>query len=326
MMKLNSEDQKFLSGTVLSIRQGLVPKLVRWMVPLLVLVYLLSGFYMVKTDELGVVRRFGRITTPEGILPGIHYRLPFPIDRVNTPKTTKVKKIVVGAPSRAGKRKRARGNEMAEVLVGDTNILNVKMNVQYLIGNPTDYLFRSKDPDRLVTVLAESVLIEILGKMGVDYVLTVGKIKIQEKTKKKIQELLDSYRVGVKVIAVNLQSVEPPAEVIEAFNDVSSAKTDRERLINEALGRKGALLPKTRGEAHKIREAAKGYALERINAAQGETESFLSILKEYRKYKDVTRTRIYIETMEMILPKIRKYIVDPNPQTPVDLGFLGQDQ
>ena len=288
----------------------------------MLLIYLATGFYVVKPDELAVVRRFGRVTLAEGILPGIHYRFPYPIAQVDTPQTACVKQVRIGKGPKLRSGKSTEADKMAEVLVGDTNILNVQMNVQYLIGNPYKYLFNTRDPEQLIALTAESVLVEILGTMGVDHVLTVGKIEIQEKVKTKTQGLLDRYGVGAKVIGVNLQSVEPPVQVIQAFNDVSSAKIDRQRLINEALGRKDELLPRARGEAHRLREAAKGYALDMVNTALGESHRFSSILTEFRKSKDVTRTRIYIEAMERILPQLKKYIVDTGSDTPVGLGFL----
>jgi len=301
-------------------------KLLKWAFPVAVVIYVLSGFYIVKTDELAVIRRFGKVITPDGILPGIHYRFPYPVDQVDTPKTSKVNQVSIGVVEKPGTQKKGSVKKFSEILVGDTNILRVQLNIQYIIQNPSDFLFRSEDPDQLVTILAESELIEIIGKMDVDYVLTVGKIKIQEMTKKKTQEMLDQYHIGVKIIDTNLQSVEPPLAVIEAFNDVSSAKIDRERLINEALGRKSEILPKARGEVHKIKETAKAYALESINMAVGEADRFVSILREYNKSKNITETRIYIEAMEAILPEMKKYIVDADSKTPVDLGFLSNDQ
>ncbi len=317
---------ELLKKSGLQIQKESARRLLKWVLPLIAGVYLASGFYIVKTDELAVIRRFGKVTVPEGILPGIHYRLPYPVDQVDTPKTSKVNQVSIGVIEKQASKTTGSAKKFSEILVGDTNILRVQLNIQYLINQPTDFLFRSEDPDRLVAILAESVLIEILGKMDVDYILTVGKIKIQEMTKKKTQELLEQYRVGIQIIDTNLQSVEPPPAVIEAFNDVSSAKIDRQRLINEALGRKSEILPKARGEVHKIIETARAYALESTNMAIGESENFLSVLKEYKKSKRITTTRLYIEAMEVILPKMKKYIVDADSKTPVDLGFLSNDQ
>ncbi len=286
------------------------------------LAYLGSGFYVVKTDEQGVVRRFGKVVA-NNIRPGVHYRWPYPFEQVDTPKTTQIKRMSVGFFFTEEGRTTIPNTTQSEMLTGDTNIINVQMMIQYTIKDPAEYLFRVYKPDFLIRKAAESVLTQILGSMSVDEVLTVGKVEIQERTRQETQLLLDKYQTGIRIVAANLQAVEPPAAVIDAFNDVSSAKIDRQRFINEAEGLKNELLPKARGEAQKILAEAEGYRIEKINRARGEAEQFLSILQEYEKAQDITEIRLYLETMEKILPSIQKLIVDANQENvPVDVRFL----
>ena len=287
------------------------------------LIYLASGFYIVKTDEMGVAKLFGKIVA-ENVPPGVHYNIPSPFGKVHTPQTTQIKRISVG-----GGRNPVSGKDFYdknEVLTGDTNILNFQMSVQYTLKTPADYLFKTESPDQIVEKVIESVITQIMGNVGVDEVLTTGKFGIQEQAKQQIQSLLDTYQTGIKVIATNLQSIEPPAEVIQTFNDVSSAKIDRQRLIDEAEGRKNELLPTARGEAYKITETAKAYHSEIINRAKGEAEKFQKTLAAYKKAGDITETRLYLETMESLLPKLRKIIVDSNEgKTPTNLKFFSEE-
>jgi len=295
--------------------------LYRWSLPLLLILYLLSGLFIVKTDELGVVRRFGKVTT-DAIPPGVHYRFPWPFERQNTPKTTAIKQVSIGSPLLKYSQGQENLSKHVEILTGDTNILVIQMKIQYAINAPAKYLFTTKNPEQLVALVAESVLTRFTAGMGVDKVLTVGKIKLQEQVKQATQQLLEKYGLGIQVVAANLQSVDPPQEVIETFNDVSSAKIDRQRLINEAEGKKGEILPLARGWAHRSLEDAKAYALETQNRSQGEAARFSQLLREYTKAKGITETRIYLETMEQILPGIKKYIINSDPKALVDFRFL----
>jgi membrane protease subunit HflK len=284
--------------------------------------YFLSGLYMVKTDEQGVVRRFGRVVA-NNISPGVHYRWPTPFEQVDTPKTTEIKRMSVGFLFTESGRGGPAKTSQAEMLTGDTNIINVQMMIQYTIKDPSEYLFYTYKPDFLVRKTAESVLTHLLGGMSVDEVLTIGKVEIQERTKQETQRLLDQYHTGIHIVATNLQAVEPPASVIDAFNDVSSAKIDRQRLINEAEGARNERLPKARGQARKVLEEAEGYRLEKINQAKGESEKFIRILEEYEKAQGITEIRLYLETMEKILPGMQKLIVDVDKENvPVDLRIL----
>jgi membrane protease subunit HflK len=273
--------------------------------------WLLSGIYIVGPDELGVVRRFGRAvrTAP----PGIHYRLPSPIETADTPKVTEVKRTEIGfrtvdpgPPARYRKI-----IQEAQMLTGDENIVNVEIIVQFKIRDPSDYLFNIRDLDRMLHHATEAAIRQVVGSHPIDEVLTTGKYQLQEETKALLQTIVDRYQSGLLILAVQLQDVHPPDEVIHAFKDVASAKEDKDRLINLAKGYRNEVIPRARGEAEKKLREAEGYREERVKSASGDAERFIRVWKEYRKARDVTRTRLYIETMEKILPDIGKIIVSP---------------
>lgn len=270
-----------------------------------VLVYLLSGIYVVQTDELGVVVRFGRVMA-DAVPPGIHYRIPWPVDRVYRPKTAEIKKTLVGLGPE-GESSTVGG---LETLTGDTNVILVQVIIQYAISDPRSYLFSTEDPARLVEVASEEVVASVVGSMGVDALLTTEKLQAQALIKNGVQRVADDYGIGVTVIGAYFQDISPPVEVAYAFRDVASAREDRSRLINEAEGYKNTIIPTTRGRAIGMVREAEAYRDERIEMARGEAERFLSLLEEYSRNKEVTASRIYIEKMEKILPRLKVYMVD----------------
>jgi membrane protease subunit HflK len=271
--------------------------------------YLLSGTYVVQPNEQGVVRRFGRVVN-DRVMPGIHYHLPWPFERVNCPKTLQVKVMSVGFRMVDRIKGLSPQPEETQMLTGDENIINVQMIVQYRVENPRAYLFAIEAPHWLVRKAAEACLTEIIGSMGVDQVLTTDKLVIQERLKEEAQAILDQYNCGLRIAGAYFQDISPPEEVAFAFRDVASAREDRSRLVNEAYGYRNERLPQVRGQAQKMIQEAEAYYIERVNRAQGEADRFLSLLREYRKSKGVTETRLYVETMEKIFPQIRKYVLD----------------
>jgi membrane protease subunit HflK len=282
---------------------------------LLVLVlWALTGVYIVDPDEVGVVQRFGafdRITEP-----GPHYHLPYPIEKVHTPKVTRIRRIEIGFRTLSKKTAFATNQyrlipEESLMLTGDENIVDVQFIVQYQIKDPKDYLFNIAQPEKTVKDAAEAAMREVIGYNKIDSALTTGKLAIQNETKRLLQEILDRYHSGIKVVAVQLQDVHPPQEVVDAFKDVASAKEDKSRYINEAEAYRNGLLPKTRGEAAGIINKALAYKESVVRKAKGEAARFLAVLKEYRKARDITRKRIYLETMEQILsnPDVSKLIL-----------------
>lgn len=274
------------------------------------LLWLASGIYIVSPAEQGVVRRFGkmvRITSP-----GLRYRLPWPIEKVDTPRVTEVKRIEVGFRTiDPGPPARYRFIPVESLmLTGDENIVDCQIIVQYKIKDPADYLFNVKDIKGTLHDASEVALRQIIGNSDIDDALTVGKLRIQQEIRELLQRIMDGYESGLLITEVKLQTVRPPKEVEAAFKDVVSAKEDRERLIYEAKGYQEDIIPKTKGRAAEVLREAEAYREERIKRAQGDAGKFLAILKEYEKAKDVTRERLYLETMEEILPNIKKVIID----------------
>jgi membrane protease subunit HflK len=278
----------------------------RWLgLGLLVLVvgYLGLGFYVVATDEQAVVRRFGAIAARVG--PGMHYRLPWPIDQVDIVKTTSVMKTGVGFSLAEGKQVVG-----MELLTGDTNILNIALVLQYVIRSPADFLFRIDDPDTLIGNLAETVLTETVVGMGVDDVLTTGRLALQERVKTETQAMLDRYRSGIQITSSNIMAITLDPSVAAAFQEVTDAMADREKSRNEARMYANNLLPKARGEAHAQVREAHAYKQQRVAEAIGDTGRFLALLEEYEKAPEITRARLYLEAMERVLPRTKMYVVD----------------
>lgn len=277
---------------------------------LVIVFYLASGIFVVAPDEQGVIRRFGKFVRIES--PGLNYHLPYPIETVVTPAVTQVKRIEIGFRSIINDQS-TRYQEIPDealMLTGDENIVSADAIVQYKIKDPVSYLFNIILPEETVKNAAEATLRQVIGERKIDEALTIGKYEIQEETKKLLQDLLDSYKSGIFVVAVQLQDVNPPKEVQEAFKDVASAKEDKSKYINQAQGYENDLIPKARGEAVQITKEAEGYKIERIKKAEGDVAKFNSILTEYKKGEYITQARLYLETMEEILPNMNKVIVD----------------
>lgn len=274
-------------------------------VALAVVCWLVSGFYTVAPNETGIITRFGEFYTK--VSPGIHYALPWPIDRVYTPRTEEVQRIEVGF---RGLGERYSERRRSDMLTGDENILKIMMVVQYKIRDPVEYLFRVDEPRWLVERAVESAMNQYVARLPVDDVLTDAKNRIQLDTIDIAQKMLDDkYNAGIRLLGGNLQEVSPPVPVIDAFKDVASAKKDSERKIDEAREDAGRIILKATGEARQLISNAEGSAASRIDTARGDTARFLSLLEEYRKAKEVTRTRLYVDAMERILARTKVVIL-----------------
>ncbi len=294
------------------------------LIAILALMWLATGIYIVAPDEKGVVMRFGKWVSTTG--PGPHYHLPSPIETVLKPKVTEVKRIEVGFRT-IDQGPPARYSDVPReslMLTGDENILDIDIIVQYRILDPGKFLFNIRDPHVTVRVASEAALREVIGANTIDEALTVGKFAIQENTKRLLQQILDSYGSGLQIVAVQLQDVHPPDQVREAFRDVASAKEDKIRLINEAEGYRNAILPETRGRAAQIVNNAEAYMEEKILKAKGDADRFKSVLAEYEKAKDITRTRLYLETMEEILPGMDKFLLGGDSGSVLPILPLGK--
>ena len=272
----------------------------------LIIVWLLTGIYIVGPDEVGVIRTFGKLTRVTQS--GLNWKFPSPIEIANTPKVTEVKRIEIGFRSLKNGQYRTVEKESL-MLTGDENIVDAEMIVQYKIKDPVEYLFKIVAPELTVREAAEASLRTVVGRNKIDETLTTGKFTIQEETKMQLQSILDKYQSGIHVVAVQLQDVSPPKEVIGAFKDVASAKEDKNRMINQAEGYRNDVIPKARGEAEAMIRDAEGFMESRIKRAEGDAIKFTTILKEYNKAKSITEKRLYFETMEKVLPGIEKIIV-----------------
>ena len=268
--------------------------------------WLFTGVYKVGPDEVGVVRTFGEFTRVTQS--GLNYHFPYPIEQVNTPAVTEVKRIEIGFRTLRNGQYRSVEKESL-MLTGDENIVDAEMIVQYKIKDPVKYLFRIMEPELTVREAAEASLRTVVGRNKIDETLTTGKFKIQEETKIQLQLILDKYDSGIHVVAVQLQDVSPPKEVLGAFKDVASAKEDKNRMINQAEGYRNNVIPIARGEAEAMIRDAEGFKQARIKRSEGDAAKFTTILKEYRKAKSITQKRLYLETMERVLPNIEKIII-----------------
>ncbi|MFQ5808571.1 MAG: FtsH protease activity modulator HflK [Armatimonadota bacterium] len=280
----------------------------RLVVGALALAYAATGVYFVRPNEQAVVRRFGKVIA-ESVPPGMHYRLPYPFERVDR-VTVRARRVAVGfsiADSVTGRQPSA---AEAQFLTGDRTVVDIQLMVQYAVREPARYLFRTPRAERLIEAAAASCLSEAVADIAVDSILTTGKIEAQQHVRGALQDTLDTHGVGVAIWSVSIQRAAPPAEVRDAFADVTSARVDRERIKDEADAYREEIVPLAQGEAEKVKSEALGYRQRRINEATGDTQRFARRLEEYQRAKRVTRDRLYIESMERVLPKMRKVIVD----------------
>jgi membrane protease subunit HflK len=290
--------------------------------------YLTSGFYTVNPGEEAVERLFGRVVA-EGITEGLHYRLPWPFQQVDKVNVSEIHREGIGLllPEHRGVHS---SPAKIQILTGDENIVDVQLVIQYRISDPTKYLFKvDYRPFQIINEVVRYAVTRIGSNMLVDEILTTAKEEIQRLVQSETQRLLDAYQSGLYVVTVNIKKMYPPDEVANAFRDVASAREDKSRTINNAQGYRNSLIPPAKGEAERMMRQAEGYKAEVINRAQGETQRFLQMLSEYQKTggndsPDVTRQRLYLETMEKILPKLKKYILDSNSGKTVNLRFIGE--
>ncbi len=271
-----------------------------------------SSFYQVKPEELGIVLRFGKYMSPPA-KPGAHFKLPFGIDRViKVPVQRQLKEEFGFRTVRAGVRTQYSGGSFKEeslMLTGDLNAAVVEWTVQYRISNPYEFLFRVRNVRETFRNMTEAVMREIVGDRTVNEVLTVGRQEIASEVERKLQELCIQYETGITVVQVVLQDVNPPDFVKPSFNEVNQAQQEREKLINLARAEYNKVIPKARGEAEQTIQEAEGYALDRVNRAKGEAARFSAFYAEYRKAPEVTRRRLYLETLADILPRAARTIV-----------------
>ena len=273
-------------------------------------IWLLTSVFLVAADQQAVVTRFGKVVEPR-VLPGIHLALPWPIERVTKLKVQQLRRLVVGGDLPDSVLGRAQPLA-SQFLTGDQNIINLRVAVQYTVGVPADYLYGAQDAEKAAGAAVEAELARRIAARTVDAILTTEKAAIQDEVRAAAQKRINDYRAGVLLSTVNIESVTPPPEASDAFRDVASARADSVRIVNEAQGYSNDLLPRARGEARQMIEAASAYKQRKVNEAGGDAARFTQIEAEYSKAAVVTGDRLYVEAMEQILPRIRKLIVDRN--------------
>ncbi len=274
----------------------------------LLAVWLLSGVYIVPADEQAVVTRFGKVVEPR-VMPGIHLSLPWPIDRVTKLKVQQLQRLVIGGDISDGILGRT-DPRISQFLTGDQNLIHMRVVVQYSVGDPAQYLFRAEDVAKAVGAAVEAELAHRVANRGVDAVLTTEKAAIQEEVRAAAQKIVDSYRIGVLLASVNIESAQPPPEAADAFRDVAGARADAARIVNEAHGYANDVIPRARGEAERLLAEAEAYRRRKINEALGDAARFSQVAREYERAREINSRRLYIEAMEQILPRIRKLVVD----------------
>ncbi len=279
---------------------------VRKLRPILGLVLLVglgvASFYQVDPGELGVVRTFGRESAKTG--PGPHFRIPL-VQQVDIVNIQQIRRLEVGF------RGDKKVSHEASMITGDENIVEAQMIVQYRVSDPSKYLFRIADPEGTLLATAEVALRSMVGRTNIDDVFTKGRDTVQEQTRSWLQRLMNDYQSGLTITEVKLQTVDAPDAVRDAFHDVVRAREEKEKLINQARGYAADVIPKARGEARTRVREAEGYREQRVLRAKGDSQKFASILEEYTKAEQVTRKRLYLETMERLLGKVeRKVLVD----------------
>jgi membrane protease subunit HflK len=289
-----------------------------WIVLSLIIVFVvavlaLTSYYTVAADSEGVVLRFGKYM--KTVQPGLHFKLPFGIDTVAVIPTRRQLKLEFGftTPGYLSNPIQASEdpNEEKSMVTGDLNAVLVEWVVQYRIEDPSQYLFDVRNPGETLRDVSEAAMREVVGDRTVDEVITIGRQDIETEALTRMQELSKRYHLGIRVDQVQLKNVNPPAQVQASFNEVNKAQQDKQNAINIANGEYNKVIPRAKGQADETIRAAEGYRFKRVNEAEGDVAAFSAVLQQYIKAPDITRTRLYLETMEDVLPQTGpKIIVD----------------
>jgi membrane protease subunit HflK len=276
------------------------------------LVFVWTGYYTVPAESEGVVLRFGKFD--HVVPPGLHFKLPLGIDIARVVPVKRQLKVEFGfgtenstAAGQAGPQ--SEWIEVKSMVTGDLNAALVEWVIQYRIERPDHYLFNVRNPDETLRDASESVMREVVGDRTVDEVITIGRQEVEDEALQKLRALVNSYAMGIKIDQVQLKNVNPPEKVQASFNEVNQAQQERERAINVANGEYNKEIPRARGRAAQTIRAAEGYAKQRINEAEGEVSAFNALLAEYNKAPEVTRRRLYLETMAEVLPKVKNKVI-----------------
>ena len=287
-------------------------KSIALLVIIAITIWAITGFYRVNPQQQGVVLRFGEWVRTTA--PGLHYHMPYPFESVLTPEVTRDNRIEIGFRDISGNSSSRRDiADESQMITGDENIVDIDFVVFWRISDAGQYLFNLAEPDETIKVAAEAVMREIIGRTPIQTALTEGRQDIQVQASAQLQELLNEYGAGVRVRDVQLLAVDPPADVIDAFNEVQRARQDRDKTKNEAEAFRNDVVPRARGAAARLIAEAEAYEAEVVNRAAGDASRFDQVYQAYRSNPDVTRERIYIETVEAIFSNVEKIIIDePN--------------
>ena len=330
-MDFNTPDEllgrakKLSSGTGISdIKKYVFPAVAGF----LILTFIFSGLYSVGTDEVGVIRRFGKYVRTTD--PGLHFKIPMGIEKANKVKVRYIFKEEFGFKTlKPGIKTQYSSREYFDeslMLTGDLNVLVVEWIVQFKVKDPVKLLFNIRDPRETKRSISEAVMRQAVGDASVTEALTTRRIEINQEMQDKLQEILDFYESGVQVVTVKLQDVNPPDEVKPSFNEVNEAKQEKEKVINQAWEAYNKAIPAAKGQAEKTIKEAEGYALQRVNVAEGDAAKFIATWEVYKESKEVTRKRLYLEAMNEILPKAgQKYIIDSSTHNILPLLKLNKD-
>ena len=267
-------------------------KMLAGMGSVLVAAYLLSGIYTVQMDESGVVKRFGKVV--EEVSPGIHYRLPAPIEEVSVVNSSNIQKVETG---------------VQELLTGDTNLVNVNLSVHYRISNAMHYLLNVKNEDILIQSGAETSIRQIVGKSKIDYILTEGKDEIEASAKEALNAIMGKNETGIEIVSVQLIQADPPESVLSSFQDLATARQDKSIYINEALSYQNTIIPQAKADAYKMVSEAESYKENKVQTAKGDAALFAQKQAAYAKSKEITEFRLYMEAMENVLPSVKKLLL-----------------
>jgi len=302
-------------------------KFLTFVIILAVIIFILTGLYTIDPEEVGVIQRFGKyIDTTE---PGLHFKIPFGVDKLTKVKVKHVYKEEFGfrtLQSGVQTKYSARSYDYESImLTGDLNIADVEWIVQYRIKDPVKYLFNIRNAEETIRDLSESVTRQIVGDRSGDEVIVLSRKEIAGEIQILLQQKLDDYEAGIGIYTINLQNVNPPERVKPAFNDVNSAKQEKERILNEAWQQYNKIIPEAKGKAKRTIEESEGYAVNRVNRAKGDADRFIQMYNQYKKAKSITKKRLYLETMQKILPKVEKVFIIDEDQSGI-LPLLNLDK
>ncbi|WP_421707273.1 FtsH protease activity modulator HflK [Algihabitans sp.] len=273
-----------------------------------IVLWLASGFYQVRPGQQGVVLRFGEWVNQGNLAgPGLHWHLPWPIETSVTPNVEEIRQIEIGYRGNAG-----RSNDIPEeslMLTGDQNIIDIDFTVQWRVSNAGQFLFNIREPEATIKIAAESAIRETIGRTDIQPALTDARFEVADVTRQTLQEILNEYQAGIAITEINLQDVQPPEPVIDAFEDVQRARQDLDRLRNQADAYRNKVIPEARGEAQRMIQEAEAYRERLINEAQGEAQRFLNVYEAYLQNPSVTTRRMYLETVQGVLRDTEKVIM-----------------